>query len=165
MTTDRELPPCPLCNAPCAVDTGWGGWMQWMCSGKQHNGVGCISANSEGAWLELCEGPRLPTCKANKNHHALHLVAEQWDGLIANAIGQNMDTLVLAAFALMAETCRAIASTTCELYAPGLAGSDGHTTCSGRGLPECATCNALEQVSRLQVNPWPRPRPTKEPKP
>lgn len=150
MSTD-DLKPCPLCrNSLRAIrpdirrPTG--------------NEVSCESRGCEllGVWLTddawqafprqstLTIESTPPDPPANKNHHALHLVAERWDGLIANAIGQNMDTLVLAAFALMAETCRAIASTTCELYAPGQAGSDGHTTCSGRGLPECATCNALE---------------------
>lgn len=81
----------------------------------------------------------------NKNHHALHLVAEKWERLDENvACGMHSYQHVAQVARLMAETCRAIASTTCELYAPGKAGSDGHTTCSGRGLPECATCNALE---------------------
>lgn len=91
------------------------------------------------------EPPQLPECKANKNHHALHLVAEKWERLDEGAMcGLHPYQQAARIAVLMAETCRAIASTTCEMYAPGPAGSDADTTCSGRGLPECATCGALE---------------------
>jgi hypothetical protein len=82
----------------------------------------------------------------NKNHHALHLVAEKWDDYSDLCSTHSLSVPdMLSEFArLFARTCRAIASTTCELYAPGKHGTDPMTTCAGRGLPECATCNALE---------------------
>ena len=203
MSTD-DLKPCPLCGSAAEGEQWTDAWIN--CTNQE-----CWFACMDGrvpreAWQALPRHEtmlvkaREPDPPTNKNHHALHLVAERWERLDEPLAATLAPYEAIAqAACLMAETCRAIASTTCELYAPGQAGTDPSTTCTGRGLPECATCNALDVgepcpqsapcdrcgdevkshvalcascyadalpiQDQLQVNPWPRPRPTEEPKP